>query len=119
MLAERKAIGQIRRENAAKRGRGRVLGESAIQGGDAAVSTAPGIAQIAGCEPDPHFAAEVADTLRHLMESLDDDRLRTLARENLAGFTQREMAARNGISIPTVQRKLKLIRETWKRAFPS
>ena len=118
MLTERKAIGLVRRETATKRGRGQTLGESAFDKPAVEASAPPGIGQVAGREPDPEFAAEVADTLRHLMQELGDDRLRALARDNLAGYSQEEMAQRNGIALPTVQRKLKLIRETWKREFP-
>ena len=97
------------------RGSGRVLGESALVRPGTEQSSACGIAQVAGREPSPEFAAELADTLSHFMKSLDNDMLRTLARDNLAGYTQEEMAKRNGISLPTVQRKLKLIREKWQR----
>jgi len=74
--------------------------------------------ELVGREPTPEFAAEVAETLGRLMGLLDNDLLRALARDNLAGYTQQEMAERNGVSVPTVQRKLKLVREIWQREFP-
>jgi DNA-directed RNA polymerase specialized sigma24 family protein len=117
MLTERNVIGHMRREMAAKRGRGRVQGESAFAR-PAELSAGPGITQVAGREPTPEFAAEVAETLGRLMGRLDNDLLRALARDNLAGYTQQEMAERNGVSVPTVQRKLKLVREIWQREFP-
>jgi DNA-directed RNA polymerase specialized sigma24 family protein len=117
MLTERKAIGLIRRESAAKRGQGRVHGESAFDGSSKRSGQA-GIAHVVARDPDPQFAAELADLLGHLMKLLDDDLLRSLARDNLAGYTQQEMTKRHGISLPTVQRKLKLIAEKWQRGLP-
>jgi len=115
MLTERKAIGLVRRETAAKRGRSQTRGESAFERRAGEDSAAAGIGQVPGLEPSPAFAAELADLLGHLLRLLDDDMLRALARDNLAGYTQEEMAERNGIALPTVQRKLKLIREKWDR----
>jgi len=115
MLTERKAIGVVRRETAAKRGRSQTRGESVFEGPGDKRFGAGGIGQVPGLEPNPAFAAEVADLLGHLLRLLDDDMLRALARDNLAGYTQEEMAKRNGIALPTVQRKLKLIREKWDR----
>jgi len=113
MLTERKAIDVIRRETGAKRGGGQIRGDSAFENRAAGSSAAPGISQVPGFEPDPAFAAELADLLGHLLRLLDNDMLRALARDNLAGYTQEEMATRNGIALATVQRKLKLIRERW------
>lgn len=115
MLTERKAIDLIRRETGAKRGRGQTRGDSAFEKQPAGSSAGPGIGQVPGCEPDPAFAAELTDMLAHLLRLLDNDMLRALARDNLAGYTQEEMATRNGIALATVQRKLKLIREKWHR----
>jgi DNA-directed RNA polymerase specialized sigma24 family protein len=117
MLTERKVITHVRREKAAKRGRGRVHGESAFAR-PADASAGPGINQVAGREPTPEFAAEVAETLGRLMGLLENDLLRALARDNLAGYTQPEMAERHGISLPTVQRKLRLVREMWRGEIP-
>ena len=113
MLTERKAIDLIRRETSAKRGGGHIVGESAFENPSAGSSAAPGICQVPGFEPDPAFAAELTDLLGHLLRLLDNDMLRALARDNLAGYTQEEMAVRNGIALATVQRKLRLIRERW------
>lgn len=115
MLTERRAISQVRRETAAKRGLNKTRGESAFEKPAGEASGSPGIGQIAGREPNPAFAAALADLLAHLLKSLDDDLLQALARDNLAGYTQEEMAKRNGIALATVQRKLRLIREKWDR----
>ena len=113
MLTERKVIDQRRRQRAAKRGEGKVQGESVLW--NVAGSRAhPGIGEIAGLQPTPQFAAEVADNLRTLLEGLPNDLLRELARDSLAGYTQEEMAKRHHLSLPTIQRKLRLIRTQWQ-----
>lgn len=114
MLTERNAIGLIRRETAAKRGRGRVRGESAFAPGSSADSAAPGIGRVVDREPSPEFAVQLSELLSQRLRQLDNDLLRGLARDSLAGYSQREMAARHGISLPTVERKLKLIRQQWQ-----
>jgi len=115
MLTERKAVNVVRRGLAAKRGRGRVQGESALDRRPATGSVGPGMGQFAGREPSPDFAVDLADMLNHVLRGLADETLRSLVRDTLAGYTQDEMAQRHGISVPTVQRKLRLVREKWRR----
>jgi DNA-directed RNA polymerase specialized sigma24 family protein len=54
-------------------------------------------------------------TLQRLMLALKDDMLKRLASDQLAGYTQEEMATRLGRALPTVQRKLRLIRDIWQQ----
>jgi DNA-directed RNA polymerase specialized sigma24 family protein len=117
MLTERRVIAHWRREQAQKRGGGEVLGESALHGthdDDAHV-----MHNIAGAEPTPEFAAEFTETLQRLMLALKDDLLKRLASDQLAGYTQEEMASRQEIAIATVQRKLRLIRDIWQQELDS
>lgn len=115
MLTDRKVISRKRREGAAKRGANRTRGESVFRkrGDDGDMS--PGIAIVPGRDDDPAMAAEFADTLSHLLKLLSDPVLQAIARDQLAGFSQQEIAERNQISIPTVQRKLRLIRDKWNQ----
>ncbi|MEN9554832.1 MAG: hypothetical protein RLZZ232_1118 [Planctomycetota bacterium] len=117
MLTERRVIAHWRREQAQKRGGGELLGESALHG--AHDNDAHVMHNIVGGEPTPEFAAEFTETLQRLMLSLQDEVLRRLASDQLAGYTQDEMAQRQGIAIPTVQRKLRLIRDTWQQELES
>jgi DNA-directed RNA polymerase specialized sigma24 family protein len=113
MLTERRVIAHWRRERAQKRGGGEVLGESALQGAhddDQRV-----MRNIVGREPTPEFAAEFAETLQRLMSALNDDLLKRLASDLLAGCTPEEMATRQRIALPAVKRKLRLIRDTWQQ----
>ena len=67
-------------------------------------------------EPSPEFAAEMADQFEYLMNLLDDDLLSQVALAKLEGYTNQEIAQRVGKSIPTIERKLRLIRDLWSSA---
>ncbi len=74
----------------------------------------PGVlAEVAGAEPSPEFAALVADESRRLFEALSDDSLRQVVRLRLEGFTNEEIAAALDCGLRTVERKLALIRKRW------
>lgn len=64
-------------------------------------------------EPTPEFAAEMADQFEELMGRLTSDLLRKIAVAKLEGCTNQEVADRVGKSVPTVERKLRLIRDVW------
>jgi DNA-directed RNA polymerase specialized sigma24 family protein len=64
-------------------------------------------------EPSPALLAEIADQWQQLMGSLKDGLLRRVAVAKLEGFTNVEIAGQLDISIATVERKLRLIRELW------
>jgi DNA-directed RNA polymerase specialized sigma24 family protein len=68
------------------------------------------IIDVAGREPSPDFAVEMADELGRLFRSMGDDTLRKIALWKLEGFTNDEIAVRLGCSLKTVSNKLKLIR---------
>ena len=113
MLTERKAIGLRRHALAAKRGDGQVRGESVLEVPEALSTAAPGIGQLAGCEPTPQFAAEVHEQFSRLYGLLADDTLRRIARGKLEGYTNRELADQLQLSLRAVERKLQLIRRLW------
>ena len=115
MLTERKAIGLRRKIQAEKRGAGQVRGESALEMDFALSSAAPGIGQLAGCEPTPQFAAQVQEEFSRLYGLLADDTLRQIARGKLEGYTNAELAAQLNLSLRAVERKLQLIRRQWSQ----
>jgi DNA-directed RNA polymerase specialized sigma24 family protein len=70
-------------------------------------------AEIAGAEPTPELAAEVADECRRLLGLLDDDTLESVAQLKMEGCTNSEIAAKVGCVESTVERKLRRIRDVW------
>lgn len=68
------------------------------------------LANIAGREPPPEFAAAVAD----LLECLPSDELRTIAVARMEGRTNDEVARQLGRSLSTIERKLQVIRVLWQ-----
>ena len=112
MITERKAVDQMRRQSAKKRAA--EVGESAFRLGDETYSCPAGIEQVMGREPSPEFAAEIAEELRHRMEQLADQELRSIAVWKMEGRTNEEIARMLGCVPRTVARKLELIRNTWQ-----
>jgi DNA-directed RNA polymerase specialized sigma24 family protein len=103
----RDAVDHNRRQ---KRGGGRVLGESALDDLKDDSSTGRGIEHVAGREPTPDFAAQVAEQCQQLLDQLGDAKLRQIALLKLEGYTDREVATRFDCSLRTVERKMELIR---------
>ena len=75
-----------------------------------------GFSQAVGREPQPDFAAQVAEELRLLLDSLSDESLRRVALLKMDGMTVAELAECLGTSKRTIQRKLKIIRLTWEES---
>ena len=71
------------------------------------------VVEIAGTAPTPEFAALVVDQTEHLLEILEDEGLRRIARGKLEGATNEELARRCGCTVRTVERRLGLIRRIW------
>ena len=88
-------------------------GESALIGPEVSDGGA-GINGVAGREPTPEFAAEMVEAVERLFNLLDDQELQRIASMKLEGYSNEEIAVGVGCSLPTVERRLKLIRELWK-----
>ncbi|MCL2348016.1 MAG: ECF-type sigma factor [Planctomycetaceae bacterium] len=115
-ITARKACAQRRHHFAAKRGGGRVRGESHFQRPDDSGNrdgTGEGIAEILGKEPTPEIVAGVTDTCRQLLKRLNDERLYEIAVLTLEGKTVPEIAEQLGCVRRTIERKLERIREIW------
>jgi DNA-directed RNA polymerase specialized sigma24 family protein len=115
-ITERKAISQLRHQGRAKRGGGGVRGDSVFVD-DSDSKGGVGADRVPGAEPTPQFAAELAERLQHLLGLLEDDELVQIALLKLEGCTNREIAGRIDRSLPTVERRLRLIRDTWQKEF--
>jgi DNA-directed RNA polymerase specialized sigma24 family protein len=113
-MTSRKVVDLIRRETSLRRGRGRIRGDSALEGGVAN----PTYDSPTGPCCTPELAAMMADEMRRLLQLLPDEALRRLALAKMEGFTNGELAQRLGCSRRTVERRLHLIREIWQHERP-
>jgi DNA-directed RNA polymerase specialized sigma24 family protein len=103
VLTARKAIDQRRYDSRKRRS------DAATRGlDDAALET------IIGSDPDPAFAALVADEFRALLERLGDPDLRQIALRKMEGYTNEEIAAERNCTVRTIGRRLALIRDLWE-----
>jgi DNA-directed RNA polymerase specialized sigma24 family protein len=106
MVATRKACDRREHEQRGRRDWRRV--EGGTEGRDSP------LALLLSREPDPALAAEVADSCKRLLAALPDDELRTIAVMKLEGHTNQEIAAHLGRAVATVERRLVVIRESWR-----
>ena len=111
-ITVRKASDQVRRERRLKRGGGRVRGEQEL--GEAAPDAGGGLDELVGREPTPELAAMMAEQYLHLLGRLDDETLRRIAAWKLEGYSNEEIAARLGCGRRTIERKLGVIRSSWR-----
>jgi DNA-directed RNA polymerase specialized sigma24 family protein len=78
-------------------------------------SSAPGgLDRVAGREPTPAFAAQLAEESGRLLRRLDDAELQAIAVWKMEGETTAQIAARLGCAPSTVERRLRLIRQIWE-----
>jgi RNA polymerase sigma factor (sigma-70 family) len=105
-LTDRHAARQARDLLRDKRGGGAVRGDSALQGDGEGIEPADE-------GPTPAEAAAVQDSLARLLETLDDEELRRITLARLEGCSNAEIAGQIGRAEVTVERRLRLIRETW------
>ena len=113
-ITVRKAADQIQHDPRAKRGGGRVRGESALINPSRS-SDAAGWDQVPGQEPTPQFALQVAEECQHLLQLLKNVELRSVAIWKMEGYTNAEIAAKLGCVRGSVERKLRVIRAVWSR----
>lgn len=106
-ITDRKAVNYVRQHFSAKRGSGRVLGESTLaprtETGTASLHT-----RVDVDAPQPDRLASLAE----LIERLDGD-LRRIVLLKRDGFTNEEIALRVNRSVATIERRLRLLRDEW------
>jgi RNA polymerase sigma factor (sigma-70 family) len=113
-ITRQKAVDQVRRQMRAKRGGGAVSGESVWMPMEAAGGPR-GIEQVAADSPPPDYLCSLDEHHTRLMELLADETLKQIARLRLESYSTVEIAERLMISTRSVERKLRLIRETWDK----
>jgi DNA-directed RNA polymerase specialized sigma24 family protein len=111
VITARKAADLVQNQARLKRGGGQVRGDSALAASPS--SEVGGWAEIAGNEPTPEFAAQTAEEYCRLLGLLGDAELRSIAVLKMEGYSNAEIASRVGCAVPTIERRLRLIRKTW------
>ena len=110
-ITAQKAVDQVRHQCRQKRGGGEVRGDSVFsQARDDGVA---GFDQFLDSQPTAPFLAILEDEHRRLLELLRDETVRDVARLRLGGYTNAEVSDQLGMSLRSVERKLRLIRDTW------
>jgi RNA polymerase sigma factor (sigma-70 family) len=112
-ITARKAVAQIRRHLAQKRGGGQVRGESVFVCPDE-MEAEGGIARILGEQPTPELACQLAETCRGLLDRLPDQDLKKIVLYKMEGYTNEEVAKAMDCVERTIERKLARIREMWE-----
>jgi RNA polymerase sigma factor (sigma-70 family) len=110
MLTERTVADQYRRAGAQKRGG---LTRDRGRGDD----TPPALENVADREPGPEFAAAFNDSLARAIGRLTDEKTREVALLRMEGRENQEIAQRLEVSLSSVERKLRVVREVWKQEF--
>ena len=110
-ITARKAMNQLKKQRALKRGAGQVRGESVFANA-ANPGRQPDMGQVVGHEPTPDFALQTSEECQRLLGLLSDE-LREVAELKLQGFSNREIAQQLGVVERTTERKLNLIRKHW------
>ncbi len=110
-ITSRKAAGLIRSEICQSRGAGLVRQASAIETNDSSLD----VLNTFPCpQPSPDISAAVSDECARLLTLLGEGEFRAVAVWKLEGYTNEEIAGMLGCSLPTVERRLRFIREIWK-----
>jgi RNA polymerase sigma factor (sigma-70 family) len=111
-----KAVDQIRRQTAKKRGGDKLRGESIVAGVNNPLG---GFDQLVHGEPTPEFLAVMDEQQQEMFRILPDETQRSVARLRFEGYANEEIAEKLDISLRSVERKLKVIREMWTTMIES
>jgi DNA-directed RNA polymerase specialized sigma24 family protein len=113
VLTARKAADQVKYDQRDKRGGGQVRPDSELRAGR--VEDGPAVLDgLAGDDPTPEEAALLAEEVDALLARLTDPAVRQVAVCKLEGHTNTEIAALQGCSVPTVERRLAIVRRLLK-----
>ena len=106
-IAARKVSGHIDRETAARRGGGKVRGESVFTKPGCDINSVP-------CEPSSLFCEALMKELLEKIRHIGDERTELIVTRKLAGYSSnREIAHELKCAERTVERKLELVRDSW------
>jgi DNA-directed RNA polymerase specialized sigma24 family protein len=114
VITRRKACNQAKHALSQKEGGGKVRNLSALLDGESGAGGTAFFDPISR-EPDPGFAALVAEECRRRLDQLEDDDARKVVQWKMEGYSNREIAVLLGRSEPTVERKLRRVRSCWEK----
>ncbi len=113
MLTLRKASNQKKFHRRQKRRSGRVKNQTDLTPEGAQADGEIFANMIRSEEPDPQFSVEIADQFEFLLGRLDNEEFRSIAIKKMEGYTNEEVASHVGCSLPTVERRMRVIRKVW------
>lgn len=102
-LTDRSALRQMRGQDRDKRGGGDVRGDSALEDAEPVADA-----------PTPAEEAAMQENMARLLTALGDDELRRIALARMEGYSNADIARQIERTEVTVERRLHLIRETWR-----
>ena len=77
------------------------------------------LSEIACGRPSPDVLVSFSETLKHLLDCLEDPALTEVALGRLQGMSNDEIAAKQNRSVRTIERRLNVIRSTWTEEMTS
>jgi len=114
VIAGRKAQAYMRFHGSQKRGGTNLRGESAFAAADDPARH--GIEQVGTSQDSPASVVEFVDEVDNLLAALKDEQLQAIAVLKLDGCSIAEIATEMEITQRAVQRRLALIRQTWRES---
>lgn len=73
------------------------------------------VLELSSRDQGPAIAAECSEQFRLLLDSLEHEDLRCVAIMKMEGFTNNEIATHIGVSLTSIERKLRTIRAIWSQ----
>ena len=104
-----KAANQVRDQNCQKRG------AQQSQSDSQPAQMLANWEDLAVTDVSPAWIASVADSLNHLLSNFSDGELRSIVLYKLEGYSNTEVADKIGRSVPTIERRLRIVREKWRQ----
>lgn len=111
-ITRNKAIDYARRDGAAKRGGGKVRGESVFVRSDGQSAGLDGFAEL---QHTPDVLVMMSEEIDRLLAALPDDVFREIARMKMLGHSTQEIGEAVELTTRSITRKLTIIRDTWEK----
>ena len=116
VVATRKAHTYVEAHSRQKRGGGKVRGHSVFLSDQDNMESA-GFDGLPGDEPTPELVLRAREECDQLLDRLGDDVLKQIAILKMQGYLVVEIAQRLGCTKRSVQRRLEIIRKTWRESL--